>query len=176
MTCIRTHERRLSGLAVTIAAICAMLQVNRVEAQDKRQAAEDECIIRYTPDGDLTEVLRNEGFKFAGYDKLCRRLRAADMAVDFTNSSGVLRERSYAWVTVRLYRRSNGVLSKSAYSTTILSDIADTPRAQRILWDSVNQALDAVANNPEPYFASVAAEEIRLRSAFTIPKKAPSAK
>ena len=176
MTQALTHGSRLSHLALAIAAFTAMLPAGRVEAQAKRQAAKAQCNIIYTSNSGLTEALRGVGLNFVGYDGLCHRLREADMAVDFTSSSGVLRGRSYGWVTVRLYRRSNGVLSVDARSTTTMSDAADTPGAKLALLDATNNVLEAIASDPEPYFSSVAAEESRLRVALAASVKAGSAK
>lgn len=176
MTHRRTYGHRLSGLALAVAAIPAMLPAERVEAQAKQPTAKTACSITYASAGDLTEVLKDGGFKFTGYDKLCRRLAADNMSVDFTHSSGVLQGRSYAWVTVRLARKSNNVLSTIAHSFTTISEVADTPQAKRILWDSANSALEWVASDPDSYFASVATEETRLRLALATPAKAPFAR
>lgn len=176
MTHMLTQGARATGIALAIATLTLTFPAKRVEAQAKRQTSEAECDIRYTADSGLTEALRGIGFGFEGYDKLCRRLRETDMGVDFTTSSGVLKERSYAWVNVRLYRRSNGVLSVGSRSTTTMSNVADTPEARRALLESANSTLAAIASDPEPYFSSVAAEEARLRSVFAASVKAPSAK
>jgi hypothetical protein len=124
------------------------------------------CAISYDARADLTETIRAERFTFEGYDALCALLDREGMALDIVSSSGVLQERAYGWVSIRLVRTSTRVYGALSRSSTTISREANSPEAQRLTLQSTNSVLHDIARSPNEFVQSVAEEEARLRRAL----------
>jgi hypothetical protein len=122
-----------------------------------------DCSINYTADNQTADVIQREHFGFDGYDALCSALQAAHLKLDIDSDKGVLNDRAYAWVIIRLASDSTGVPSDRLSSTTKITTPADEETASKALMDVINDSLATIAAKKDEYIQSVAAEEGRLR-------------
>lgn len=114
----------------------------------------------------MTELVRQHGLEFVGYNRLCAMLRTHGMGLSIASSSGVLAERSYGWVSIKLYRKVNGIGGTHSRSSTSLSHMASSPEASRLLLEALSFALTEIAESPERYIASVVEAETMSRRAL----------
>jgi hypothetical protein len=125
-----------------------------------------DCSITFNADDPMTEVINREHFDFQGYDALCAALQAGHLQVDIDSDRGVIDDKAFAWVRVRLARISTTVRSDIARSTTRLATPADEATAAKAEMDALNESLENVATERDAYIKSVGEEEARLRAAL----------
>ena len=126
-----------------------------------------ECIITYQASDSLERVIRENGFKFDGYDRLCNSLETQGMGIHFTHSTGILVERTYGWITIRFFRIHNKIYGEKGRSATSISTYTDFQASDRTLMDALSRGLKYVAEHQEDYIQSVEDEELRLRKLFS---------
>ena len=143
-------------------ALSALLLMGAAIAAPGLARASD-CSITYTADDAMTAVIEHEHFGFAGYDELCPALKAAHLKIDIDGDKGVLNDRAFVWVMVRLESVSTTVTSDFYRSTTKITTPADEETASKAAMDAVNESLEHIAAEKDKYIQSVAAEEARLR-------------
>jgi mannose/cellobiose epimerase-like protein (N-acyl-D-glucosamine 2-epimerase family) len=126
-----------------------------------------DCSITYTADARMSEVIERDHFAFDGYETLCSALQAADLKLDIIGDKGVLNDRAFAWVSVRLARESTTVTSDFVSETTKIATPADDATATKIAMHAINDSLANMTAEKDKYIQSVAAEEARLRMLLT---------
>lgn len=151
--------RALRVLFLTGASIAAIASPSLARAAD--------CSITYSADDQIGDVIEREHFGFEGYDALCAALQAAHLKVVIEGDKGVLDDRAFAWVNIRLARKSTTVTSDFARQTTKIITPADDATASKAVMDAINESLENIATEKDKYIQSVAAEEARLRAALT---------
>ncbi|MET3725881.1 hypothetical protein [Sphingomonas trueperi] len=114
----------------------------------------------------MKESIREDGFNFKGYDALCKRLKQEGLTLAIVSDSGVLAERSYGWVNVRLKRTSSGVSGGFSRVCTIMSREASTPAAKKAEYDALNSVAEQIARDPAPFIESVVEAESIAKSAL----------
>jgi len=144
-----------SGIASVIGTLISVSPVQQSET----------CAIRHTAEGTLKESIHEDGFSFKGYDALCKRLKQEGLTLAIVSDSGVLAERSYGWVNVRLRRTSSGISGWFSRVCTILSREASTPAAKKAEYDALNSVAEQIARDPAPFIASVVEAETDARNA-----------
>jgi hypothetical protein len=130
-----------------------------------------DCSITYTADTQISDMIEREHFSFEGYDELCSALQAAHLKVDIDDDKGVLNDRAFAWVSIRLARVSTSVTSDLYSTTTKITTPADEETASKATMDAINESLANIATEKDKYIQSVAAEEARLRAALAAADK-----
>jgi hypothetical protein len=152
--------RVMSGLK-WVGLTCALMAT---AASAQTAVGTGKCSIFYDAPPALTQTVEANGFDFKGYDALCARMRRENVGVQVDASEGVLTERAFGWVNIRLYRRSTRIASTLKQANTTLSRAADTPAARKVTWEALNSALAEIARDGEPFFVSLREEEARLKA------------
>lgn len=157
-----TYKRTRVGYVVAATAALGLIASNgSLKAQ--QTSAPPKCSFAYEAAHDVTDVIKREGFAFAGYDALCRRLEKEGVAVSIASSSGVLQGRAYGWVVVSLVRVKTKVYGAFTSRSTALSTVPDTPEERKMIMKAVNLSLEEIARDPSPFLTSVTNEEASLR-------------
>jgi hypothetical protein len=154
-----SRAQALRALFLMGASIVAIASPSFARASD--------CSITYTADTQMSEVIERNHFAFEGYDTLCPALQAAHLKLDIIGDKGVLNDRAFAWVSVRLARESTTVTSDFASETTKIASPADDATASTLAMEAINDSLTNIATEKDKYIPSVAAEEARLRASLT---------
>jgi hypothetical protein len=137
------------------------------KASASAQQAKVECAITHNASGELRESVRELGFTFKGYDRLCRLMDENDLLLDVRTQSGVLQGRSYGWVSVALKRNRSGVVGTMVSNSTFISTDVSTPDARRIQLEALNDAVEGIAKEAEVYATSVVEAERKATLALS---------
>jgi len=124
------------------------------------------CEINHSASPPITEVLRDRGFAFESYDRLCAALRQHGLELTITGTSGIELERAYGWASVTTRRAETGVLSTREHLSTYLDMEATDAVAADVLYEAINTAANLIADEIDQHVQSIEAEEARLREAF----------
>jgi hypothetical protein len=154
-----SRAQALRALFLMGATIAAIASSSFARASD--------CSIVYTAAAQTSEVIERHHFAFEGYDALCSALQTAHLKLDIDGDKGVLNDRAFAWVSVRLARESTTVTSDFASETTKIATPADDATASTLAMEAINDSLANIATEKDKYIQSVAAEEARLRASLT---------
>lgn len=147
-----------SGFAVIAAALLA--------AQPATDA--QTCEINFTADTTISELLRDRGFSFETYDRLCAALAQHGLELTMVGDSGAFADRaSYGWASLSARRVATRARSDINYSSVSLNDEATTPAAADALYSAINNAANGIADDMAELVQSVEQEEARLRAAFS---------
>jgi len=152
------RAQALRALFLMGASIAAIASPSFARASD--------CSITYTAEAQMSEVIERHHFAFEGYDTLCSALQAAHLKLDIDGDKGVLNDRAFAWVSIRLARKSTTVNSDLASETTKITTPADDATASKMAMEAINDSLANIAAEQDKYIQSVAAEEARLRASL----------
>lgn len=125
------------------------------------------CEVAYSAAPQITEVLRERGFAFESYDRLCAALRQHGLELTITGTRGINLERAYGWASVTTRRAATGVLSTREHLSTYLDMEATDAVAEDVLYEAINAAANNVAGEIDEHVRSIAAEEARLRATLS---------
>lgn len=103
------------------------------------------CTINYTSANEgVTQVLKsNGGWNFSRYDEICQKLQKNSAALTITATNGVLKDKSFAAVSIGLKDFDTFSTSASFGATHFrLSDIANGAEAQKMLYLAINNAIE----------------------------------
>lgn len=152
--------RKQLGLAAALAA--GLWSGAAAQAQEA-----DPCVIDTLAQPDVTAVLAQFQYGFPGYDALCSRLSAAGMGVALTGVLGDVADRSYGLITVSVFDRQNEVESALKVTATGLDAELSSEAQAAALMRAINDAMQFLSTNPEPYITSAHDEVARLRTHFS---------
>lgn len=79
------------------------------------------CYINYSANDSLTNLIKEKGFNFDGYDKLCKRLNANDAGVIFKTVTQISPYQTTAGVVLSMYPKGNKYKGVTSESTNWLS-------------------------------------------------------
>ncbi len=127
-----TNANKFASLALCLAAAAAPAQAS--------------CSINsLTASPAVNRVFKaNNGYEFKNYDMLCAKLQKAQAQIVLVGSSGVLMNRSYAWVSIGVGDATNGNIMTNDFATsrTTMNDYASADKADALLWEAINIALN----------------------------------
>ncbi|GLK96370.1 hypothetical protein GCM10008164_41120 [Achromobacter xylosoxidans] len=127
-----TNTIRFASLALCLAAVAAPAQAN--------------CRINsLTASPAVNRVFKaNGGYEFKNYDTLCAKLQKANAQIVLVGSSGVLANRSYAWISIGVGDGANGNIMTNDFATsrTTMNEYASSDKADAVLWETINVALN----------------------------------
>lgn len=143
-----------SGLAAVAAAILAV------------QSGSDAppCAIDYAADSRIDELVRDRGFAFETYDRLCAALRQHGLELVMVGGSGVLSERAYGWASLSARRAATRMKSEFDYNSISLDTVATDSMATDALYEAINNAANSMAGDVAEIVRSIEQEEARLRT------------
>lgn len=88
-------------------------------------------------------MMKPTDFYFANYNSICEKLNRANAKINIIGDSGVLTGRSFAWVNISVEDKKLPIIIDSyGSSSTKLDGAANTPRAEELLWESINSAVE----------------------------------
>jgi hypothetical protein len=128
-------------------------------------AASAECFISYnTPYSVVSRSIDKTGFNIKNYNKVCSRLKAANMELVIEGEGTVLVGVSVAWanVTVRDVATKVHTTKGSGASTRIDKGTASVPTAEAMLAVAIDNAIDSM--NLDSAIAAVDALRKKLKA------------
>lgn len=125
------------------------------------------CEINFTADTTISELLRDRGFSFETYDRLCAALAQNGLELTMVGGSGVFADRAYGWASLSARRVATRARSDINYNSVSLNDEATTPAAADAFYDALNNAANGIADDMAELVQSIEQEEARLRAAFS---------
>jgi len=109
-------------------------------------AASANCsITRMTGNDAVHQVFKeNNGYEFQNYDVICNKLRKANAKIVIQGSYGVLRSRSYGWVSIGVADKNSDYIIINAFgrTSTYMDDYPSDEVARKQLWTAINEALN----------------------------------
>ena len=91
------------------------------------------------------------------FNKICNKLKAANLAVHFTQSSMISSSASVAGTVIKFYpleiqkKYGEMILTSTGYSSINTNTIRTTPVLDSVKYDSANDALSRIVNNDEAW-------------------------
>ncbi|MDQ8757832.1 hypothetical protein RCO27_16520 [Sphingosinicella sp. LHD-64] len=143
------------------AAIAAAM----LTAQSNAEAGS--CAISYGADEAIAALIRDKGFSFDTYDRLCPALRQHGLELVIVGGKGVMEERAYGWATLSARRVATHARSDINFNSITLYQATDEPAAADALYESINGSADGIADDMAELVQSIEQEEARLRAAFS---------
>ena len=132
-----------------------------------QEAAEAQtCSLTYSAGPAITDIIRERGFDFETYDRLCAAARRHGLVLTITGTSGVQSERAYGWASVSLRRAATGALSTREELFTYMDVETAAPVVTDLLYLAVNSAANELVDEMDEHVRSIEAEEARLRAAY----------
>ena len=144
-----------SGFAVIAAAMLA-----------GQPAADASCNLTYSADPSIADVIRNRGFSFETYDRLCAAAREHGLGLTISGTSGVQSDRAYGWAIITVRRTATGASSARDHLSTQMDTTATEAVAADMLYGAVNDSANRVMGEMDFHLRSIAEEEARLRAVF----------
>ncbi len=123
-------------------------------ATDALPESQNSCRIIVDYDVEYEEAVASALSNLERYEDLCAFLEARNLHVVLKGTSGILEERSYAWVLVTLASSETGVDAGGHQTVTLLGSPADSVEERRVLFAVMERALEIVANSPSRFVSS----------------------
>lgn len=117
-------------------------------AADPLPASRSSCQIIVDYDAEYEEAVASALSNLERYEELCAFLEARNLHVVLKGTSGILEERSYAWVLVTLANSETGMDAGGHQTVTLLGSPADSVEERRVLFAVMERALEIVADGP----------------------------
>lgn len=117
-------------------------------AADPLPASRSSCQIIVDYDAEYEEAVASALSNLERYEELCGFLEARNLHVVLKGTSGILEERSYAWVLVTLANSETGMDAGGHQTVTLLGSPADSVEERRVLFAVMERALEIVADAP----------------------------
>ena len=117
-------------------------------AADPLLASQSSCQIIVDYNAEYEEAVASALSNLERYEELCGFLEARNLHVVLRGTSGVLEERSYAWVLVTLANSETGMDAGGHQTVTLLGSPADSVEERRVLFAVMERALEIVADGP----------------------------
>ncbi|MEJ8837700.1 hypothetical protein [Ramlibacter sp. AN1133] len=101
-----------------------------------------DCNITFATNSRLNTRLVENGFQFAGFERACAKLKAANAGVVIYSTSTVLQSRSIGWAVVVVKDLATGLAEGRYYGTeTITNAEAGVDVADRLSYDAAMEAM-----------------------------------
>ena len=146
-------------------SVFAAIAAGMLAGQPAAEAAP--CSLAYSAGPPITAVLRERGFGFETYDRLCAAAREHGLELIISGTSGVQSERAYGWAAVTARRTATGAASARDHLSTHMDTTATEAAAADMLYGAVNDAANRVLGELDVHLRSIAEEEARLRAVFS---------
>ncbi|MEB6676764.1 hypothetical protein [Acinetobacter haemolyticus] len=104
----------------------------------------ENCYISMSYDGGIQDIINENYFNFAHYDRVCQQLKQAKAGINITTSSAINERQAVAAAVIQLKDKRFPLLSDMNRSSIWSSPQRTTKEQKALIWEAINEATSTI--------------------------------